>query len=442
MPVLPVSPPGSVGESVGPSLPVSVGVGVGVGDPVVGVGVGDVVGDGDVAPSLGVDDVVGEPPDVVGVGVTDGLGVAHDGVGDPDGDGDVVGTRFRSSSSVFSWPAEAALLGLAVVVGAAVVTGAGEAAAVFVKAVVTGDAQLEEADGRGDAPPLDEVAPAPRAVLCAPADVAPEPGPPVPLPACEPLPSVPAPPEGCDWLKTVLLAWMIAWRKGCTPNETLAMMAIPASTTTGRSQPTLSREALRPDRAEPSPSSSPGRGRRRSRGNDNRDNDNRDNDNRDNDNRDSGNRDSGNRDNDRCGSDNRGSARPAAVGSAVGHAPLQCHDQCPRQTQFLAPSSASTPTVSHHGRGGRAPILARIRSSPSAPGSTPPTASARPRRSVSSMPPSGVVMPSPARLRRPRHDDSWDSIVLSDAIARAVWLFTAPLLIPIALAMSASEKSA
>jgi hypothetical protein len=432
LPVLPVSPPGSVGESVGLPVSVGVGVGVGVGVAVVGVGVGDVVGDGDVAPSLGVDDVVGEPPDVVGVGVTDGLGVAHDGVGDPDGDGDVVGTRFRSSSSVFSWPAEAALLGLAVVVGAAVVTGAGEAAAVLVKAVVTGDGQLEEADGRGDAPPLDEVAPAPRAVLCAPADVAPEPGPPVPLPACEPLPSVPAPPEGCDGLKTVLLAWMIAWRKGCTLNETLAMIAIPASTITGRSQPTLSREALRPDRAEPSPSSSPGRGRRRSRGSDNRGNDNRGSDNDDND----------NDDNDRCGNDNRGSARPAAVGSAVGHAQLQCHDQCPRQTQFLAASRAPAPTVSHHGRGGRPPILARIRSSPSAPGSTPPTASARPRRSDSSMPSSGVVMPSPARLRRPRHDDSWDSIVLSDAIARAVWLFTAPLLIPIALAMSASEKSA
>jgi hypothetical protein len=342
---------------------------------VVGVGVGDVVGDGDVAPSLGVADVVGEPPDVVGVGVTDGLGVAHDGVGDPDGDGDVVGTRFRSSSSVFSWPAEAALLGLAVVVGAAVVTGAGEAATVLVRAVVTGDAQLEEADGRGDAPPLDEVGPAPRAVLCAPAGVVPEPGPPVPLPACEPLPSVPAPPEGCDGpLKTVLLAWMIAWRKGCTPNETLAMIATPASATNGRSQPTLRGEAVRPDRAWPSPSSSPGRGSRRSRGNDNRGNGNR---------------------------DSRGSARPAAAGSAVGHARLQCHDQWPRQTQFLAASRVSTPTVSHHGRGGRPPILARIRASPPAPGSTPATASARPRRSDSSMPPSGVVMPSPARLRRP-----------------------------------------
>jgi hypothetical protein len=396
----PVSPSGSVGESVGLSLPVSVGVGVAVGDPVVGVGVGDVVGDGDVAPSDGVADVVAEPPDTVGVGVTDGLGVPHDGVGDPDGDGDAVGTRFRSSSSVFSWPAAAALLGSAVVVGAAVVTGAGEAGTVLVNAVVTGDAQLEEADGRGDALPLDEVAPAPRVALCGPAGVVPVPGAPVPPPVCEPLPSVPAPPEGCDGppLKTVLLAWMIAWRKGCTPNETLAMSATPASTTTGRSQPTLGRRAVRPDRAWPSPSSSPGRGSRRSRG-------------------------SARCGSDRCGKGSRGtrgSVRPDAAGSAVGHARLQCHDQCPRQTQFLAASTVSTPTVSHHGRGGRPPILARIRSSPSAPGSTPPTASARPRRSDSSMPPSGVVMPSPARLRRPRHDDSWDSIVLSDAIARAV----------------------
>jgi hypothetical protein len=392
VPVSPVSPSGSLGDSVGLSLPVSVGVGVAVGDPVVGVGVGDVVGDGDVAPTVGVGEVLGEPPDVVGVGVTDGFGVAQDEVGDAVADGDAVGARFRSSSSVFSWPAEAALLGSAVVVGSAVIEGAGDAGSVLVKAVVTGDAQVEVVDGLGDALPLDAAGPAPRVGLCAPADVVPGPVGPVPLPACEPLPSVPAPPEGCDGppLRTVLLAWMIAWRKGCTPNETLAMSATPASTTTGRSQPTLSRGAVRPDRAWPSPSSSPGRGSRRSRGNANRDN------------------------------GNRGSARPAVAGSAAGQAQLQCHDQCPRQTQFLAASRAPTPTVSSHGRDGRPPILARIRSSPSAPGSIWPTASARPRRSDSSMPPSGVVMPSPARLRRPRHVVSWDSIVLSDAIARAV----------------------
>lgn len=56
---------------------------------------------------------------------------------------------------------------------------------------------------------------------------------------CVPLPSVPCPP-GCDPLppfSTVELAWMIAWRKGCTPSDTLAMTAMPASAITGRSQP-------------------------------------------------------------------------------------------------------------------------------------------------------------------------------------------------------------
>ncbi len=56
---------------------------------------------------------------------------------------------------------------------------------------------------------------------------------------CVPLPSVPCPPR-CDPLppfSTVELAWMIAWRKGCTPSDTLAMTAIPASAITGRSQP-------------------------------------------------------------------------------------------------------------------------------------------------------------------------------------------------------------
>ena len=66
---------------------------------------------------------------------------------------------------------------------------------------------------------------------------------------------MPAPPLGCGGppLRTVLLAWMIAWRKGCTPNETLAMIAITASTPTGRSQPTSTREAVAPgpDRAQP-----------------------------------------------------------------------------------------------------------------------------------------------------------------------------------------------
>jgi len=56
---------------------------------------------------------------------------------------------------------------------------------------------------------------------------------------CVPLPSVPEPPV-CGPLppfSTVELAWMIAWRKGWMPSDTLAMIAIPARTAAGRSQP-------------------------------------------------------------------------------------------------------------------------------------------------------------------------------------------------------------
>ncbi len=73
------------------------------------------------------------------------------------------------------------------------------------------------------------------------------------------LPSVPAPPVG-RWppVSTVVLAAMIAWRNGCTPNETLAMIAIPASTATGRSQLTLSSRTKRGCRAGPGSSARSG----------------------------------------------------------------------------------------------------------------------------------------------------------------------------------------
>jgi hypothetical protein len=357
-PVLPVSPSGSVGESVGLSLPVSVGVGLDVGDSLVGVG--DAVGEGDVVPTVGVADALGAPSDV-GVGVADGVGVAHDRVGVGDGDGRADGVRLRTSNSVFSSLAE---VGVSATVGA---VGAGEGDTVVVMSVVTLGVQVADVVGRGDAGPPDEVAPAPRLVPSAPVGVALVPCEPVPLFVCEPFPSVPAPPLGCGGrpLRTVLLAWMIAWRKGCTPNETLAMIATAASTPAGRSQPKSTTAAVRADRAGPNLSSSPGRGRRRSRGNGS------------------------------CGT--RCSTPPADAGSAAGHAQLQCQDQCPRQTQCVAAPRVSAPALSSQGRGGRLPILARIRSSPSAPGSICPTASARPRRSAFSMPPSGVVTPSPAR---------------------------------------------
>ena len=166
-----------------------------------------------------------------------------------------------------------------------------------------------------------------------------------------PLPSVPAPPVG-GWppVSTVLLAWMIAWRNGCTPMETLAMIAIPASTATGRSQPMSTSRSQplltgRTGRAArawagtsgPSATGVPGRGNRSS----------------------------------------RGQGSPEGAGSTSGHAQDVCHAQWPRQVQCLARPSTSAVKLTSHGRGGRRLILVRIRSSASVPGSTWLTASDR-----------------------------------------------------------------
>jgi hypothetical protein len=151
------------------------------------------------------------------------------------------------------------------------------------------------------------------------------------------------------------------------------MSAIPASTATGRSQPPETGRigcgvrAGRSDVAARGLGSPLGRGRRRRRG--------------------SGSRGS------------RGSEMPAVAGSGADHAQLQRQAQCPFQTQCLARPTVSAATLNSHGRGGRALILARIRSSPSVPGSSWLTASVSARRRTSSRPSSGVVMPSPARLR-------------------------------------------
>jgi hypothetical protein len=300
-PVSPVSPVPD-GVAVGLSLELSVGVEVGVGGPVVGVG--DVLGVGDMAPTLGDADPVGAPLDVAGVGVTDGVDVTQVGVGVGlgVGDGPADGVRLRSSSSDCRSLAEAAAeVALLTTVA---VAGADEAATALVTSVVTVAVQDTDVDGLGDAVPLDEGAPAPRVGPCAPTGIAPAPGEPVPLLVGEPSPSVPAPPppEGPPPLSTVLLAWMMACRKGCTPNETLAMSTIAASAPTGRSQPTPTPTtgAVRGERVEPSLRSSPGRGSRRSRGNTNHGT--------------------------RGGAPPAG-APPAAAGSAVGQAQLHCQDQ-------------------------------------------------------------------------------------------------------------------
>jgi hypothetical protein len=197
----------------------------------------------------------------------------------------------------------------------------------------------------------------------------------LPPPAGVALPSVPAPPVAA-WppVSTVVLAAMIAWRNGCTPNETLAMIAIPASTATGRSQLTVSSRTKRGCRAGPGGKARsgggppgrgpPGRGSRRSRGH----------------------------------------GRAEGAGTVAGHTQESCHAQCPRQVQCLTRRRASAMTLTSHGRGGRWPILVRIRSSASARVSTSLTASVRARLSASSMPLSGAVTGSPAS---PRPAASW-----------------------------------
>ena len=87
-----------------------------------------------------------------------------------------------------------------------------------------------------------------------------------------PSPSVPAPPVvGEPPVSTVLLAWMMACLNGWTPSETLAMIATPASTITGRSQLMAARPLCTDGRWPGSTGGFPGggcspAGRRRNRG--------------------------------------------------------------------------------------------------------------------------------------------------------------------------------
>ena len=98
---------------------------------------------------------------------------------------------------------------------------------------------------------------------------------PVPLPSGEPPPWVLPPPDACPPVSTVELTCMIAWRNGVTANAMLAINTTPATTTSGRTQPSrVTRRCLGAGRpAAPNaivslaPDMSPaGCGSRRSRG--------------------------------------------------------------------------------------------------------------------------------------------------------------------------------
>ena len=231
----------------------------------------------------------------------------------------------------------------------------------------------------GDAAARDEVVvPAPAPLVAPPGEV--------PVPAGVPLPSVPGLLGPFPPVSTFELTCTIAWRSGGTASVMTAMNATPASTPSGRSQlapawPVKSRR-LAAGRVPPVP----------------------------------------------------------AWDSELSRGRCSGHAQWPRQTQCSARSRTPLATATSHGCGGRCLVRARIRSSPLAPGSTRLTAADSARCSACSRSFSGAVIPSPASL--PRHVVSCSKIDLSAAIARAVWLFTAPLLIPIVAAISASERSA
>jgi len=172
-----------------------------------------------------------------------------------------------------------------------------------------------------------------------------------PLPAAAPPPPLPPgwPAVGPP-VSTVELTWTIACRKGGTASAMLAMNAMPASTPIGRNQAMpvgqagLAGEAACRGDGEWVMADGSSRSRLRSPGR----------------------------------------------GSDSGQT------QWPCQTQCLAWPNAPAATLTSHGCGWRPLVLARIRSSPSAPGSTWSAATCSARRSALSRPSSGEVMPSPA----------------------------------------------
>lgn len=206
----------SVGEPVGD--PVSVGVPVGVpddvavGDVPLGVEVGDTDWDTDgvllVVGGLGTGVAVAAQ---LGVGVLEGYGPGDcGGLGEVRADAVWLVLLFFTNTSVRCAFQSATLAGRQCRVGV------GAAVAEAPLFVATPDVLLLLAVAPGAFAELDTVLPGPAGV---------------------PSPSVPAPPVGCEPpVSTVLLAWMMACRNGWTPSETLAMIATPARTITGRSQ--------------------------------------------------------------------------------------------------------------------------------------------------------------------------------------------------------------
>jgi len=164
-------------------------------------------------------------------------------------------------------------------------------------------------------------------------------GAPVPFPAGEPWPSVPPPPDDWPPVSTLAVTCPMACRSGGTATATIPKKAMAASTPAGRSQ------------LMPVPQLAPGHAA------------------------------------DRC----RWRAWGRGAGEEAGQA------QCPRQTQYRARLTAPLTTLSSHGWGGRRLVLARIRSSASAPGSTRLTAVVNSRRRRVSRSPRGTVISSPPR---------------------------------------------
>jgi hypothetical protein len=210
---------------------------------------------------------------------------------------------------------------------------------------------------------------------------APGEGPGTPFPSAVPPPPVPVPVPGtsvaCPPVSTVELTWTTACRSGATARVRLTMNATPARTPAGRNRlPPAALSTARGGGTSARHDRRPGSRVVRFPGS-------------------------------RSGSRSAGKLRPGR-GQA----------QWPRQTQFLAHSTMALTTATSHGRGTRRLFLARIRSSPSAPGSTSPTAADSARRRACSRSSSGAVMPSPACPQR--HGVSCSKVDLRAAIPRAV----------------------